>query len=969
MGSQLFTVDGNWNWPAGVNTVTAELIGGGGGGGTASGNPATGGGGQGGAYSKKTITKGVESFLEIDVGNGGGAGASGAFSAITQNGTVVARASGGGGGANAASNSTNGAGGSTPFGVLLGDTTFVGGNGGTGNYTSGVQGSGAGGGSAGPSSAGGNASVNTAGTSGTGNFADGVNYSSDGAAGVGNSTNGLNAPSTSTDYGGGGSGGKANNNPDRTGGSGRQGIVLLSWADPAAPTVTLDIANGHSFSTPTPALEFTGTDVNNDDIRYNLEIQSSVEGVADTYPFDSGNSTTSISTTEESGQTFQGNGSYLTKASFKITKNISGQTGNIRACLYDSSNGTPTSTTPIESSANIDISSLPFSATVVEFNFAGTSQLLNNSEYAIVVDNNTDDIVLISINTTGSGHSGRLVTKSSVPSWSGTSWDCCFIVKTNPSPIRNVVSGTDAGFTNTVNAGDTDPFTQNQKISYTVQNALSDGTYYWRVRGLDPNGGNTYGSWSSIRSFTISAPPTIVLNTTDGQSFGTSTPTLEATATDPQSNDVRYNFQIGTIPPFTAGLLDSYSESNQDNFSNLYSGSNIAASQSFVSNGGAIYEAKFYIRKTGTPGSVYAKVYATTGTHGTNALPTGAAISTSEAVSGAGLSTNFTLVTFTFTSPVLLNNGQTYCIVLEHSAGDASNYIGYGFDSSSSTGSGNSGVYSTFWGSASSNDLIFYIYSQPDVISDGYDFSNASGNAMDLIAGVRLGIGQSFTGNGGYLKSVKFSISKGGNNPVGNIVVKIYASTGSHGTNAYPTGSALAISDPIDASTLSSSVFEQKTFVFSSDFVLVNSTIYIVTLEWVGDGSKSIHVSTDESSSTHPGNASQYTFSGTYFWASGGTPGDYLFEVKTSVIIRDKVSNTDAGFTNTVNGGDTDPFNSGEKVSYTVQSPLSNGTYYYRARAIDPSGSNTYGSWTSSRSFVISISTQSPKQLGLLGVG
>lgn len=34
--------------------------------------------------------------------------------------------------------------------------------------------------------------------------------------------------------------------------------------------------------------------------------------------------------------------------------------------------------------------------------------------------------------------------------------------------------------------------------------------------------------------------------------------------------------------------------------------------------------------------------------------------------------------------------------------------------------------------------------------------------------------------------------------------------------------------------------------------------------------------------------------------------------------VLDKVSGTDAGFVNTVTGGDTDPFNSGEKVSFTV---------------------------------------------------
>ena len=56
-------------------------------------------------------------------------------------------------------------------------------------------------------------------------------------------------------------------------------------------------------------------------------------------------------------------------------------------------------------------------------------------------------------------------------------------------------SGTDAGFSNTQNGGESSPFTQNQTIQFTVQpaNALVNGnTYYWRVRAKDPAGANTW---------------------------------------------------------------------------------------------------------------------------------------------------------------------------------------------------------------------------------------------------------------------------------------------------------------------------------------------------------------------------------------------------------------------------------------------------------------------------------------------
>lgn len=81
----------------------------------------------------------------------------------------------------------------------------------------------------------------------------------------------------------------------------------------------------------------------------------------------------------------------------------------------------------------------------------------------------------------------------------------------------------------------------------------------------------------------------------------------------------------------------------------------------------------------------------------------------------------------------------------------------------------------------------------------------------------------------------------------------------------------------------------------------------------------------------------------------GGTPS----------VILDKVSGTDSGFANTVTGGDTDPFNSGEKVGFTVQAgdALATGTYYWRARVKDPSGTNTYSAWTTARSFIVSSAT------------
>jgi hypothetical protein len=65
----------------------------------------------------------------------------------------------------------------------------------------------------------------------------------------------------------------------------------------------------------------------------------------------------------------------------------------------------------------------------------------------------------------------------------------------------------------------------------------------------------------------------------------------------------------------------------------------------------------------------------------------------------------------------------------------------------------------------------------------------------------------------------------------------------------------------------------------------------------------------------------------------------------------------DAGFANTVTPADTHPFNSGEKADYDVQAGDTldaSTTYYWRVRGKDPTQSDTYGAWATTRSFTTS---------------
>jgi hypothetical protein len=88
-------------------------------------------------------------------------------------------------------------------------------------------------------------------------------------------------------------------------------------------------------------------------------------------------------------------------------------------------------------------------------------------------------------------------------------------------------SGVHAGFTNTASSTDTSPFADGDTISFKIQagDALSNGTtYWWRVRAKDPTGGDTWSTWSELRSFTVDTSVTVStwFQTTDAQ-FATNT--------------------------------------------------------------------------------------------------------------------------------------------------------------------------------------------------------------------------------------------------------------------------------------------------------------------------------------------------------------------------------------------------------------------------------------------------------------
>ena len=130
---QLFTSDGNWTCPAGVNKVYITAVGGGGGGGSGSGNQGGGGGG-GGALIKYAYTVTPTTVYAVDIGAGGAGGSVGgadgtAGSNTTFNTEVVALGGAKGEGSTGTSAGGAGGGGFDAVTTTAGGYNLKGGNG------------------------------------------------------------------------------------------------------------------------------------------------------------------------------------------------------------------------------------------------------------------------------------------------------------------------------------------------------------------------------------------------------------------------------------------------------------------------------------------------------------------------------------------------------------------------------------------------------------------------------------------------------------------------------------------------------------------------------------------------------------------------------------------------------------------------------------------------------------------------
>ncbi len=158
---------------------------------------------------------------------------------------------------------------------------------------------------------------------------------------------------------------------------------------------------------------------------------------------------------------------------------------------------------------------------------------------------------------------------------------------------------------------------------------------------------------------------------------------------------------------------------------------------------------------------------------------------------------------------------------------------------------------------------------------DYYEFSNAIGS-QPVFADLP-GTSQSITGNGNKIYAIVYKLRAGGT-ITGNAVAKIYTHSGTFGTSSVPTGEALATSDVLDVSTLTSNG-EQIYMEFSTPFTTTDGVKYVITFEYSGGSITNwVLVNKDTTSPTHNGNIA--TFDGET-WTAENTE-DLGFTVVTN---------------------------------------------------------------------------------------
>ncbi len=167
------------------------------------------------------------------------------------------------------------------------------------------------------------------------------------------------------------------------------------------------------------------------------------------------------------------------------------------------------------------------------------------------------------------------------------------------------------------------------------------------------------------------------------------------------------------------GLIDYDPETNYDQAAIMTTSTAYSrCGQALTLGEVTIATAVFYLQKNNSPtGNAYAEIWAATGTIGTNAVPTGGVLATSNAVDVSTIDTSYELVTFTFASPYEASAGD-YVVMCHWENGDETDNISFGRDMDGSEHAGNwADEHNSGWRAYADGEAIFYLYGSPPLQS------------------------------------------------------------------------------------------------------------------------------------------------------------------------------------------------------------------------------------------------------------
>lgn len=304
------------------------------------------------------------------------------------------------------------------------------------------------------------------------------------------------------------------------------GGVKILYRESSAPTVSLSSpADTATITDTTPDLVFTGTDPDSDNIRYNMQIYTIVAT-------DDFNRANNSSTGMNLGANWTAT---VPNSDLGIISNQAYQTADTgdNAAFYSAVTLANNQYAQVTlSTVGDSYSGLIIRASATDYVIgqavSGASQMAmywyNSGTYTQIGSTYSGDVTngdvlrLEAIGSTFNLYRNSTLVVTGTNGSAPSSGKAGIVIDLDTDRldnfvcgdiIVNAVSGTDAGFSGSPD--NSDPFASGQAVTYTVQSALTDlTTYYWRVRGIDPSGSNTYGAWATTRSFyldTSYSPP------------------------------------------------------------------------------------------------------------------------------------------------------------------------------------------------------------------------------------------------------------------------------------------------------------------------------------------------------------------------------------------------------------------------------------------------------------------------------